>query len=811
VTGEHSGLANLLPGNPGTVDPPSFDQATVSSASGTLPAGTYTWAITDQFSATGGESSASETQQTLTAPGSVTLQWQAVCHAADYKIYRENIATGQWTLVTTINAPASTPPNTSFADPTSTTNVTGGGSLQQTYTDTGSAGAASSAPPAVNTATETPYQQNAGLAAAWSAIGIHAFGADSSKSYPNPATATFTPGSPPSTQFAAGTTFTDGGAQAVPRYPTNIYYNVSTEAQEVDEYNHLYLPPSLGGACQPSSTTTCLTAPATFANIINSVDQGMFAHIMGNDPRPDYFHQTNLMGTPPAGAPTTGTPPNTSATVGDGLYYSTMNQLLAQYNAYFSVPIVQLTMQQIATLLAQQAAWSANTWVSGYIQGNQVTITNSGTGAAQVPVTGDPAVGSVYGGTQSGWTTIGTGATTYTAPITWPANTIAVALSPASIAADGTSTSVATATVSANGTAAAGDAITFTSADAGEKISAVTNNANGTYSATITSSTTAGTPTITATDTSTTPNLSAQVTLTQTAAAPAKVVLALAPASITANGTSTSTATATVTDAQGNPVAGNKVAFTPSDTGVKITAVTANTNGTYTATITSSKTAHAVTITATDSSVTPSITGQATLTQTTGVAAKVAVALAPASIAANGTSTSTATATVTDAQGNRVAGNKVAFASSDTGVKIAAVTANTNGTYTATITSSKTAHAVTITATDSSVTPSITGRATLTQTVPPAPPIALLTPLVLGSATAGHALTAFPGLWLGTSITYAYQWQRCNPGCSPITGATGSSYTVTTADRGARLRLAVTATNAGGTVVAYSPQVGPAR
>ena len=104
----------------------------------------------------------------------------------------------------------------------------------------------------------------------------------------------------------------------------------------------------------------------------------MLGHIMGNDPRPDYFHQTNMMGTPPAGAPTTGTPPNTSPTVGDGLYYSTMNQLLAQYNTYFGVPIVQLTMQQIATLLAQQAAWAANTSVSGYIQGNQVTITNSG-------------------------------------------------------------------------------------------------------------------------------------------------------------------------------------------------------------------------------------------------------------------------------------------------------------------------------------------------------------------------------------------------------------------------------------------------
>ena len=57
---------------------------------------TYTYAITDQFSPTGGESSASTTQVVVAAPvapntgSSVTVTWDAVCHAADYKIYRQN-------------------------------------------------------------------------------------------------------------------------------------------------------------------------------------------------------------------------------------------------------------------------------------------------------------------------------------------------------------------------------------------------------------------------------------------------------------------------------------------------------------------------------------------------------------------------------------------------------------------------------------------------------------------------------------------------------------------------------------------------
>ena len=190
---------------------------------------------------------------------------------------------------------------------------------------------------------------------------------------------------------------------------------------------------------------------------------------MGNDPRPDYFHQSNMMGTPPAGAPTSGTPPNTSPSVGDGLYYSTMNQLLAQYDTYFNVPIQQPTSVAIATLLADQSAWAANTSVSGYIQGNQVTITNPGTGAVKLPLSGIPTIGSLYGATQSGWTSVPAGASTYAATITWPLNTLAVSLSPSSIAANGTSTSTATATLTADANPVAGDAVTFTSNDTGRE------------------------------------------------------------------------------------------------------------------------------------------------------------------------------------------------------------------------------------------------------------------------------------------------------------------------------------------------------
>ena len=56
------------------------------------------------------------------------------------------------------------------------------------------------------------------------------------------------------------------------------------------------------------------------------------------------------------------------------------------------------------------------------------------------------------------------------------------------------------------------------------------------------------------------------------------------------------------------------------------------------------------------------------------------------------------------------------------------------------------------------------------------------------------------------------RWKRCDPTgvtCTSITGATAGSYTVVLADAGATLRLAVTATNAGGSSSATSVATAP--
>ena len=112
---------------------------------------------------------------------------------------------------------------------------------------------------------------------------------------------------------------------------------------------------------------------------------------------------------------------------------------------------------------------------------------------------------------------------------------------------------------------------------------------------------------------------------------------------------------------------------------------------------------------------------------------------------------------------------------------------------------------VTVTATNGGGSSSATSAPTAAvASAPVAPPSNTAAPTVSGTAQAGQTLTASTGTWSGSPTSYAYQWQRCSTSCTAITGAAGSSYTAQTADVGATLAVAVTATNGGGSATAAS-------
>ncbi len=82
-------------------------------------------------------------------------------------------------------------------------------------------------------------------------------------------------------------------------------------------------------------------------------------------------------------------------------------------------------------------------------------------------------------------------------------------------------------------------------------------------------------------------------------------------------------------------------------------------------------------------------------------------------------------------------------------------------------------------------------------------------PTISGQAAVGQTLTANPGTWTGTGITYAYAWSRCDATggqCAAITGATATTYKLVAADSGKTIRVQVTATAGGNSNAVTSAQ-----
>jgi hypothetical protein len=526
VPGNHSGFADLVPGNPATVDPPDLDDTTTVNTGGALAAGEYAYAVTDQFVASTGtptgsnaQSQADVTDVTVTTGQEVQLNWESICHAAQYNIYRAPapggvVTSGTWDYLGDVSTPFdATLPDNSSGNPTSTTDVTNGGELEQDYLDTGAAGtsvADTVADPTAEDALETPWEQNPYFIPALEAVGITAVGDDASKPYPYPDTdafgigASYTCATPSTNCYAAGQTFVEGTtAQVVPRHPNDIYYDAATENEEVSEFDYL--------------NDTAPYRTYSFANIVSYEDSSLLHEMLGNDPRPNYVHQTNIVGNPGDGAG-----------VSDGTLYSVLTPLLAEYHSYVNsrAPYEQLTMGAIGTTLGEQTAWAGTTTpvvaagaistVTASETGGVITLDNTGTTAATAPLTaptgtivgttGTTAFGQAYGGTLSAWVPLAAGATaTFSTPGAAPAFTSA-ATETASVSTAFTFTVTTSgdpaATLTETGTLPTG--VTFTpgtGTDAGTATIAGTPAAGteGSYPITITASSTVGTTTQTAT------------------------------------------------------------------------------------------------------------------------------------------------------------------------------------------------------------------------------------------------------------------------------------------------------------------------
>ncbi|HKP55551.1 MAG TPA: hypothetical protein VJV78_02460 [Polyangiales bacterium] len=193
-----------------------------------------------------------------------------------------------------------------------------------------------------------------------------------------------------------------GAARSVPRYPLNLYFNVGTRGELVDEFNWIHCSAADGGsgACERDPRATCLL-PVPFEagferELVPREARAMLLRALSNDPRPHYVHQSNV--------------------AEERLLYPLLERVLAEYRKLFGpdAPLIQLRFGEAGLELLQQASWRAYRHnVTGYIEAGRLTISVSSSGALRVPLTlplgaqsGGVAVLPRYAGQQTGWRSV---------------------------------------------------------------------------------------------------------------------------------------------------------------------------------------------------------------------------------------------------------------------------------------------------------------------------------------------------------------------------------------------------------------------
>lgn len=152
----------------------------------------------------------------------------------------------------------------------------------------------------------------------------------------------------------------------IPRYPTNLFYNVCTPAEWVSEYNFIYA--SFWGR------------NLSFAEVLDKESEIWLRYLMNHDLRPLMFHQTNLCAYD-----------GTHSLLGD-----LIDTTLAKYNAIFNLPVQSRRQRQIGNLMAERMAF--NDAVSAVApltarlvpgaHGSSIVIDNPARRPVMVPITG---------------------------------------------------------------------------------------------------------------------------------------------------------------------------------------------------------------------------------------------------------------------------------------------------------------------------------------------------------------------------------------------------------------------------------------
>jgi hypothetical protein len=167
----------------------------------------------------------------------------------------------------------------------------------------------------------------------------------------------------------------------LPRYPTAVFYNVTTPAGLTDEYNYIFRERYLEKGQDPCTIPAAICSARNYQQILAAEADTAVRHMLSYKPWPHFFHQSNLRQYDGAG--------NT-------LQFDWLNAVLNRYEQLFKLPVRNPAYYQVAKdtedrLVAKQAG------IRGTLDLDTGKATISAASTARTFVTG-MAGGTLYGG-----------------------------------------------------------------------------------------------------------------------------------------------------------------------------------------------------------------------------------------------------------------------------------------------------------------------------------------------------------------------------------------------------------------------------
>jgi hypothetical protein len=183
----------------------------------------------------------------------------------------------------------------------------------------------------------------------------------------------------------------------LPRYPTNVYVNATTPAENVDEYNWIYHDRYVAQGQDPCTIPAAICTTKTYEQLLDWEADTTVSHMLSGKAWPHYFHQSNLR----------------NYGGGRSLQLDWMDAVMTRYERLFTLPVLTPTAPELGPAAADRIV-AAERHVRGWVDLATGTVTLQADGDARPMVTGVAGSPS-YGGQAVGKVTVGASPTTFTA------------------------------------------------------------------------------------------------------------------------------------------------------------------------------------------------------------------------------------------------------------------------------------------------------------------------------------------------------------------------------------------------------------